>query len=157
MRSYIFTLLCALTIISCSSSDETAVDCSLFDPGPQNILVNLMDHKGENLILDGTYDPAEIEVTANGEMAGSAIILDGGPRAFIYIDKEIAINQTEVKYLIKLSAEETDTLDVTYSIKEADCGHRIFTAERILYNDVEKEIVLENFSQEIFVKKSRQY
>lgn len=156
MKSYFFTLLCALTIISCSSDDETAVDCSLFDPGPQNILVNLIDNKGQNLILDGTYDPVEIEVTANGEMAGSAIILDGGPRAFIYIDKEIAINQTEVKYLIKLNAEETDVLEVTYSIKEVDCGHKIYTAERILYNDVAMEIVLENFIQEIFVKKPRQ-
>lgn len=153
MRSYFFTLFFALTIISCSSSDETAVDCSLFDPGPQNILVNLIDHKDENLILNGTYDPAEIEVTANGEMAGSAIILDGGPRAFIYIHKEVAVNQSEVTYLIRLNSEETDTLDVTYSIKEADCGQRIYTAERILYNDVEKEIVLNNFNQEIFVKK----
>lgn len=156
MKSYFFTLLFALTIISCSSDDDTAVDCSLFDPGPQNILVNLIDNKGENLILDGSYDPAEIEVTANGEVAGSAIILDGDPRAFIYVNKQIAVNQTEMKYLIKLNAEETDTLKASYSIKNVECGHRIYTAEEILYNDVEMEIVLENHGQEIFVKKSRQ-
>lgn len=155
MKSHLFTLLFLLTIISCSSNEEPGMDCSLFDPGPQDILLHLIDNKGENLILDGTYDPAEIEVTANGESAGLAIILDEGPRAFIYINKQIAANQLEVKYLIKLNAEETDTLKVSYLIKDIECGHRIYTAEKTLYNDVEEEIVSENHIQEIFVKKAR--
>lgn len=155
MKAHLFTLLFLFTIISCSNNEDAGIDCSLFDPGPQNILVNLIGHKGENPILDGTYDPAVIEVTANGEMAGRAIILDGGPRAFIYINKQIAGIENQVRYLIKLNEEETDTLDVFYSVRNIECGHRIFTAEKIIYNDEEKEIFAEHYSQEIFVIKPR--
>jgi len=123
-------------IFSCSEDD---VDCAAVSCIQDSFQVILTDDAGTNLIDNGTFNPNEITVIRNGEIAGNvANMADTGLPSAIWLTLERAGN---TDFEIRLNQTETDMLSLSLFIEStgACCGPN-FSANSAVYNGVSQTI-----------------
>ncbi len=153
MRYYLFTLLFAITLISCSSEDDE-IDCGVIDLLPEVFFIEYLDNDGNNLLDDGTYNHEEIEITVDGEVVGE--VFTNPEKTFLIIHEYNAVQRNESDYLIKLSPKETDIMQLEYSEGPGLCGHYIYTVENAVYNGEEMELERYGGNEKITVIKTKE-
>lgn len=152
MRSYLFTLLFVVTLISCSSEDDE-IDCGVIDMVPEVFFIEYLDNEGNNLLDNGTYIHEEIEITVDGEVVGE--VFTNTEETFLIIPEFNAVQKNESEYLIKLSPTETDVMQLEYSEETGICGHHIYTVENAVYNGEDMELERYGGNEKITVIKTK--
>lgn len=141
---FLFTFLLFFT--SCSTDD----DCWNVDLLPENFYIELIDSEGNNLLLNGTYDPAFVKVIVNDVIVGTAQTnLNEG---LVVINESNAESWNGLPYHILLSPSETDEMFIEYSVENKECG-KVYTAQKVIYNGQERGILYYNGNQKINIIK----
>lgn len=120
--------------------EQHELNCELISFMPEVFFIELTDADGNNLLLDGTYDAEEIVVEVDGEEVGFGNVSPYNDEAYVLIIEIDAETRNDKDYEIKLSSEETDTLRMEYTVKEAICDRKVYTAQKVIYNDEELEM-----------------
>ncbi|MCM4158682.1 hypothetical protein FHG64_03530 [Antarcticibacterium flavum] len=149
MRSYLFTFLFALSLISCSSTDEE-IDCSaqLF---PVNLFyLEIIDSDGNNLLSNQTYDPEQIEVTFNNVVVSTVQQVDDD--TFIIVFFNGIQSASPVNLRVTLGEDEIDEMQLAFTVEELPC-RKIYTVQNVIYNDEELEVQTEGDDQKVTIVK----
>lgn len=141
MRKTVLLILTLFLFNSCTNNNQDEIDCRLFDPVIQHLLVELVDENGINLLENGTFDKETIKIRLNSAEF-QATKLD-------IFENSIAIQLLEQgakTYEIVLSETETDTLVLDLSIREQICGFQFYNLDKAIYNGEAQTIIFENNS-----------
>lgn len=149
MNFRIYSLLFLLIFSSCQSDDP--VDCSVIDIAEQTFYIGLQNEQGENLLLNGTYNPEEIEITANNGDVNFRIITED-EAAYIALNEAILFRLNS-EYEIHLSPEVTDIMEIEFSREQGICGTSIYTATKLTYNGEEQTIEEFRSNQKVMIIK----
>lgn len=141
MKSIYTCLLLSFFLFSCNTDDNDAeVACPLEIPVFANLLIELVNAEGENLIENGTYIPANITIDSNGNTLTNVVLTNvEGLENFIAIG--LSGEDGDNTFEINLSGTETDILVLNISREEIGdlCPQTVFELNAVIYNDVSKE------------------
>jgi hypothetical protein len=123
MRIIWSAALVALIMVLLSGCDR----CSDDQPMDDSLLFVLLDQQGRNLIGTGAeqYHPDSVRLLLAGTTDYSTVeqgeIYDGGYGVRLFPNRPVFNSRDDVRAYLQLTSKDTDTLDITYRIKEGKC------------------------------------
>lgn len=128
------TFLLPIIFLFIACADDESVDCATLDVVTKNILVEVVDSEGNNLIQNGTYKAEEISVRLkNSQTCCIGGVFEDVPGLETLISVQL-LPETETFYIIELSNEEEGELVVNNELESSECFGMIPTAISATYN-----------------------
>ncbi|GAA4280416.1 hypothetical protein [Gaetbulibacter aestuarii] len=149
---YWLPALCLLLLCSCDKPKDPEVDCSLYDPFFSNLLIELVDDQGENLIENNTYPADEITINYKGNISTNVVFNDV-PGLENLISMNLFGDAGENTFILNLSDTVSDTLVLNLSIDIPVCNIPLYTLNTATYNGEVQSIITENGTYRITVVK----
>ncbi|MFH4966634.1 hypothetical protein V8G61_00400 [Gaetbulibacter sp. M240] len=143
MKHWLFALIFIFSI-SCDDPKDEEIDCSLYDPFLSNLIIELVNDQGENLIANNTYLADEITVSFNGYISTN-VVFNNVPGLENVITINLFGTSGDNTFMIHLSDTVSDTLVLNLSVDMSVCNIPLYTLNQATYNG-EIQMVSQNDS-----------
>lgn len=123
-------MLTAITLAGCNRCDDV-------DPPNSSLAFLLVSPTSQNLIGRSTsqYHPDSIRISYQGVAADFTVYNESvaGPGSVVELRPVGFDGKSDARLFIRLNRMDTDTLDITYTIKESKCFD-VFRYNSVFYN-----------------------
>ena len=130
--------------LSCEDSQDSGIDCALYDPFLSNLIIELVNDQGDNLIANNTYLADEITVSDNG-YTSTNVVFNNVPGLENVITLNLFGTSGDNTFMIHLSDTVSDTLVLNLSVDMSVCNIPLYTLNQATYNG-EIQMVSQNDS-----------